>query len=154
MVKSRWFNYAQIKALLWKDLLIKRRQPVNFIFAFEFYHPLLYTSLLLFILFFKFLFSVVVLLQWMTAVQFLWPCIIFATVYVLRWKFSAYDVEECQFPTRELPSPHSILPFFQSYICTIENECSSPKNYSEISEFENAPYVDIMIFAYASAQFW
>lgn len=58
---------------------------------------------------------------------------------MLRWKFEAHNVEECQFPTRELPTPKSILPFFQSYICSIENECSSTQNYSEISEFEKAP---------------
>lgn len=79
------------------------------------------------------------LLQWMTALQFLWPCLIFIAIYTLRLKFAAHDVEECQFPTRELPSPTSILPFFQSYICSIENKCSSTKNYSEISEFEKAP---------------
>lgn len=79
--------------------------------------------------------------QWMTALQFLWPCLIFVTIYMLRLKFGAYDVEECQFPTRELPSSKSILPFFQSYICNIDNQCSSAKNYSETSTFDDAPYV-------------
>lgn len=79
------------------------------------------------------------LLQWLTAIQFLWPCMIFVTLYTLRLKFSAYDVPECQFPTRELPSETSLLPFFQSYICTVQNECSSAKKYEEISEFEDAP---------------
>lgn len=60
---------------------------------------------------------------------------------MLRLKFGAYDVEECQFPTRELPSAKGMLPFLQSYVCTIENACSSAKNYSEISEFDDAPYV-------------
>lgn len=77
--------------------------------------------------------------QWLTAVQFIWPLIIFLTVYLLRLKFGAYDVDECQFPSRELPSKTTLLPFFQSYICTIENACSSTQNYSEISDFETAP---------------
>lgn len=79
------------------------------------------------------------LFQWLTAVQFLWPCLIFLAVYLLRLKFGAHEIPDCQFPTRELPSQSSLLPFFQSYICTIENECSSTQNYSEISEFEKAP---------------
>lgn len=76
----------------------------------------------------------------MTAIQFLWPCMIFVILYTLRLRFSAYDVDECQFPTRELPSPTTLLPFFQSYICSIDNECSSVKKYAEITELEDAPY--------------
>lgn len=77
----------------------------------------------------------------MTALQFLWPCAIFVAIYTLRWKYGAYDVDDCQFPTRVLPGPTSLLPFFQSYICTIDNECSNTSKYNEISEFEKAPYV-------------
>lgn len=86
-------------------------------------------------------------LQWMTTIQFLWPCMIFLTLYTFRWKFNAYDVDDCQFPTRQLLTPTSVLPFFQSYICTIENECTSPKKYAEISEFEDAPYVPFYYYS-------
>lgn len=133
-IKSKFgkcVNVPQIKALLWKDLLIKKRQPVNFGFCFFYCSVIICTVCKCHLITF--------ILQWMTAVQFLWPCLIFVTIYMLRLKFGASDVEECQFPTRELPTPRSILPFFQSYICTIENQCSSPKNYSEISEFQDAP---------------
>lgn len=75
----------------------------------------------------------------MTALQFIWPCAIFLTLFTLRLKFGASDVPDCQFATRELPSPTTLLPFFQSYICTIGNECTSPRKYNEVSEFEDAP---------------
>lgn len=75
----------------------------------------------------------------MTAIQFVWPCIIFLALYTLRLKFQATEIADCQFPTRQLPSRTGILPFFQSYICTIENECSSTKDYEEITHFDKAP---------------
>lgn len=45
-----------------------------------------------------------------------------------------------EFPTRQLPSKGELLPFFQSYICTIENECLRPnESFSEVSKFSDAP---------------
>lgn len=78
-------------------------------------------------------------MQWLTALQYIWPILIFSAVYLLRYRFNAFYEDDCQFPTRELPSPGTLLPFFQSYICSIENECSSIDNYTEISDFPNAP---------------
>lgn len=46
-----------------------------------------------------------------------------------------------QFPTRQLPSKYQTLPFFQSYICTIDNKCMNATEYEETSKFENAPLV-------------
>lgn len=99
------------------------------------------------------LFLFVCFTQWMTAIQYLWPCSIFVTIFILRLKFSAYDVPECQFATRELPTPKSLLPFFQTYICTVDNECSSTKKYDEISEFENAPYVQFNLLSFYLTEF-
>lgn len=75
----------------------------------------------------------------MTLLQYIWPCLIFLSLYILRNRFQAVEIDECQFPTRQLPSTHELLPFFQSYICTLENKCDSTKNYQEISSFDNAP---------------
>lgn len=75
----------------------------------------------------------------MTLLQFLWPCFIFIALYALRLKFQSVEVPDCQFPTRQLPSQTGLLPFFQSYICTIENECSNTSYYEETSKFTKAP---------------
>lgn len=89
----------------------------------------------MFVIFFSF-FS-----QWLTFIQFAWPILIFVALYSLRLKFGAKIIEECQFPTRQLPSSTGLLPFFQSYICTVENACSSTKDYEEFSQFKKAPWV-------------
>lgn len=137
---AKCVNVPQIRALLWKDVLIKKRQPVSN----TFYNTLcsFYGSLKLIKNFFL---LVVFCSQWMTTLQFLWPCAIFLTLYTLRWKFNAEDMPDCQFSTRELLQPNTVLPFFQSYICTFENECIDPRKYEEISEFADAPYVRFSI---------
>lgn len=133
---GKCINIPQIKALLWKDVLIKIRQPVSTYTQHVLFirHTIKNNSLdnIMLLLFY---------LQWMTVLQFLWPCMIFVAMYALRLKYSAYEVNECQFPTRVLPAPSSLLPFLQSYICTIDNECSNTSKYEEISKFNDAPYV-------------
>lgn len=59
-------------------------------------------------------------LQWMTLLAIIWPCAIFLSTYILRLRFQPHQIESCQFPTRQLPT-NDLLPFFQSYICTIES---------------------------------
>ncbi|XP_058465272.1 glucosylceramide transporter ABCA12 [Malaya genurostris] len=80
---------------------------------------------------------------WMTIVQYMWPCLIFLSLYILRNRFQAEEITDCQFPTRQLQS-NGILPFFQSYVCTIENECSSPQNFEESSLFDRAPVTPLL----------
>lgn len=104
-------NFIQIKALLWKDLLVRIRQP------------------------------------WMTILQYLWPCMIFAALYILRNRFQPEEINACQFPSRQLPSKNQLIPFFQSYICTIGNRCSDPDKYEETPNYENtvvAPVLNII----------
>lgn len=74
----------------------------------------------------------------MTILQYLWPCGIFISLYILRLRFSAYNRDDCQFLTRQLPSKE-LLPFFQNYICTIENQCASINDYQEIASWSKAP---------------
>lgn len=78
-------------------------------------------------------------LQWLTAVQIIWPCIIFLLPYLIRLKYEPVHHESCQFPTRQLPTARKTLPGFLSYICSIENKCSSTEDYEETSELKNAP---------------
>ena len=74
----------------------------------------------------------------MTLLQYLWPVAIFCSLYVLRLRFQPKDIETCQFPTRQLPS-NDLLPFFQSYICSIENQCSSVDKYEEVADYHDVP---------------
>lgn len=46
-----------------------------------------------------------------------------------------------QYQTRQLPSQQTVLPFFQSYMCTLDNTCLDTKNYEETTTFSNAPWV-------------
>ncbi|XP_055631846.1 glucosylceramide transporter ABCA12 [Toxorhynchites rutilus septentrionalis] len=80
---------------------------------------------------------------WMTLIQYMWPCVIFLSLYVLRDRFQSVQIPECQFPTRQLQN-NGILPFFQSYICTIENACSDPKRFEETTDFEVAPVTPLL----------
>uniref|UniRef100_A0AAG5DKP5 ABC transporter domain-containing protein n=1 Tax=Anopheles atroparvus TaxID=41427 RepID=A0AAG5DKP5_ANOAO len=80
---------------------------------------------------------------WMTLIQYLWPCMIFAALYILRGRFQAAEIADCQFPTRNLQA-NGILPFFQSYICTFENECSDPQAFAETEDFPLAPVTPVV----------
>lgn len=117
-------NPRQICALLKKDFLVRIRQPVSLILI-----VLVDWTIV------SWFYSI---FQWMTILQFLWPCAIFLSLYILRSKYQPWVVPDCQFPTRGLPS-NDLLPFFQSYICTIENQCMDTNAYEEVSEFRDAP---------------
>ncbi|XP_062562122.1 glucosylceramide transporter ABCA12 [Armigeres subalbatus] len=80
---------------------------------------------------------------WMTIIQYLWPCLIFLSLYILRNRFQSVEIADCQFPARQLQN-NGILPFFQSYVCTIENECSDPRRYEETSDFAKAPVTPVL----------
>lgn len=80
----------------------------------------------------------------MTIVQFVWPCFVFFLLYTVRLKFTAIEKQDCQFPTRQLPTRHETLPFFHSYICSIENKCLDTKDYEEYSNYESAPLKPII----------
>ncbi|XP_052862121.1 glucosylceramide transporter ABCA12 [Anopheles cruzii] len=80
---------------------------------------------------------------WMTFIQYLWPCLIFTALYVLRDRFQSVEIGDCQFPTRNLQA-NGILPFFQSYICTFENECVDAKKFAETEDFDQAPVTPVV----------
>lgn len=61
-------------------------------------------------------------------------------INVLQSKFTIFIVKILtlgQFPTRQLPTSNSLLPFFQSYICTIENRCIKFEEFEEAPNYEN-----------------
>ena len=113
-MKLKHLNYRQIRALIKKDILVRLRQPVSsckIIYFFSFSH---FFIVVCHISFFSF--------QWMTFLSIFWPCAIFMSLYILRLRFQPHQIDNCQFPTRQLPSTNDLLPFFQSYICTIESK--------------------------------
>lgn len=75
----------------------------------------------------------------MSIIQLVWPCLIFMLLYLIRLKFGPEHIEECQFPTRQLPTKNNVLPGFYSYICSIENKCLNTTRYEEEAKFEKAP---------------
>lgn len=79
----------------------------------------------------------------MTLLQYLWPCGMFLALYILRLRFQPHHIDSCQYPTRQLPASE-LLPFFQSYICTIENECSSVDEYEEVTNWKKAPITPVL----------
>ncbi|KAG5682948.1 hypothetical protein PVAND_012265 [Polypedilum vanderplanki] len=80
---------------------------------------------------------------WMTFLSFFWPCMVFMSLYILRLRFKPHQIGDCQFPTRQLPT-NDLLPFFQSYICTIENQCSSVHEYEEVVDWQKAPATPVL----------
>lgn len=58
-----------------------------------------------------------------------------------RFKRDDFDFffSEGQFASRALPSA-GVLPFLQSFICTINNECDSLDKYEEIPNYNKSRY--------------
>ncbi|XP_030379896.1 uncharacterized protein LOC115628069 isoform X2 [Scaptodrosophila lebanonensis] len=68
-----------------------------------------------------------------------WPILIFMLLYIIRLKYGSEHVEECQFPTRLLPTKNQVVPSAFSYICSLENKCLSTREYEEYSLWKDAP---------------
>lgn len=75
----------------------------------------------------------------MTAIQLIWPCLMFILLYLIRLKFGPEHIEDCQFPTRLLPTKNQVVPSFYSYICSLENKCLPTNPYEETTSWKNAP---------------
>ncbi|XP_039958273.1 ATP-binding cassette sub-family A member 13 [Bactrocera tryoni] len=80
----------------------------------------------------------------MTVVQVVWPCLVFMLLYLIRLKFGPEHIEDCQFPTRLLPTKNQVLPSFYSYICSLENNCMKTTPYEETTSWQNAPMKPIV----------
>ncbi|XP_067640945.1 glucosylceramide transporter ABCA12 [Eurosta solidaginis] len=80
----------------------------------------------------------------MTVVQVAWPCMVFMLLYLIRLRFGPEHIEDCQFPTRLLPTKNQVLPSFYSYICSLENKCMNITPYEETTSWKNAPMKPII----------
>ncbi|XP_068154568.1 LOW QUALITY PROTEIN: ATP-binding cassette sub-family A member 13 [Drosophila tropicalis] len=75
----------------------------------------------------------------LTLTLLLWPVIIFMLLYIIRLKYGSQVIEECQYPTRLLPTKNQVVPSAFSYICSIENKCLKTEPYEEYSKWKEAP---------------
>ena len=105
------FNLTQIRALLWKDVLVRLRQPVSYLESINWhsYWLLMEVNSLGFhhLFLISQLFSVEVTLlfhhpmvhfffQLLTIVQNVWVILIFISLYTVRSKFQPVEVDKCK----------------------------------------------------------
>jgi hypothetical protein len=65
-------------------------------------------------------------------------------MFILRQRFNSWEQPACNFVTRQLPS-NDLLPFFQSYLCSLENQCNPLDKYEEIQSWDKAPWVSLSL---------
>ncbi|XP_019697173.1 ATP-binding cassette sub-family A member 13 isoform X1 [Harpegnathos saltator] len=97
----------QLGLLLWKNYVIRKRQPG------------------------------------ILALVFLWPVAVFMLLYTLRDNVDPEYYPTCQFPARSMPQD-GLLPFVQSYICSVGNPCDPLAEYEEVPSYRNATLGPLM----------
>ncbi|KAK9294638.1 hypothetical protein QLX08_010802 [Tetragonisca angustula] len=91
----------QIGLLLWKNYIVRKRQPG------------------------------------ILALVFVWPVIVFMILYTIRDNVDPRYYPTCQFPARSMPQ-NGLLPFVQSFICSLGNPCDPLSEYEEVPSYRNA----------------
>ncbi|XP_035722982.1 uncharacterized protein LOC118441973 isoform X2 [Vespa mandarinia] len=91
----------QLALLLWKNYIIRKRQPG------------------------------------ILALIFLWPILVFIILYTVRDNVDPVYHSTCHFPSRSMPQD-GLLPFVQSFICSIGNTCEPLSEYEEVPTYKNA----------------
>ncbi|KAF7403454.1 hypothetical protein HZH68_006248 [Vespula germanica] len=71
------------------------------------------------------------------ALIFLWPILVFMILYTVRDNVDPEYHSTCHFPSRSMPQD-GLLPFVQSFICSIGNPCDPLSEYEEVPTFKNA----------------
>ncbi|RLU15876.1 hypothetical protein DMN91_011632 [Ooceraea biroi] len=71
------------------------------------------------------------------ALVFLWPVAVFMLLYTVRDNVDPEYYPTCQFPARSMPQD-GLLPFVQSYICSVGNPCDPLAEYEEVPSYKNA----------------
>ncbi|XP_033187616.2 lipid droplet defective isoform X1 [Bombus vancouverensis nearcticus] len=91
----------QIGLLLWKNYIVRKRQPG------------------------------------ILALVFVWPVVVFMILYTIRDNVDPKYYPTCQFPARSMPQD-GLLPFVQSFICSVGNPCDPLSEYEEVPSYKNA----------------
>ncbi|XP_076641439.1 lipid droplet defective [Halictus rubicundus] len=71
------------------------------------------------------------------ALVFVWPVIVFMILYTIRDNVDPEYYPTCQFPARSMPR-NGLLPFVQSFICSLGNPCDPLTEYEEVPSYKNA----------------
>ncbi|OAD61200.1 ATP-binding cassette sub-family A member 13 [Eufriesea mexicana] len=98
----------QIGLLLWKNYIVRKRQPG------------------------------------ILALVFVWPVVVFMILYTIRDNVDPKYYPTCQFPARSMPQ-NGLLPFVQSFICSIGNPCDPLSEYEEVPSYKNATLGPLML---------
>ncbi|KAH9638488.1 hypothetical protein HF086_016813 [Spodoptera exigua] len=72
-----------------------------------------------------------------TLVGIIWATLVMCSLYIVRVNVDNVNYPTCAFPARALPSA-GMLRFMQSFMCTVNNECSPLEQYDEIPLYENS----------------
>ncbi|XP_053595540.1 uncharacterized protein LOC103571174 isoform X2 [Microplitis demolitor] len=75
---------------------------------------------------------------------FLWPVVVFMLLYTVRDNVDPEYNPTCQFPARRMPRD-GLLPFVQSYICSIGNPCEPLDEYEQVPSYEKATLGPLMM---------
>ncbi|XP_017788277.1 PREDICTED: uncharacterized protein LOC108570860 [Habropoda laboriosa] len=71
------------------------------------------------------------------ALVFVWPVVVFMILYTIRDNVDPKYYPTCQFPARSMPQ-NGLLPFVQSFICSLGNPCEPLSEYEEVPSYRNA----------------
>ncbi|XP_078047717.1 lipid droplet defective isoform X2 [Augochlora pura] len=71
------------------------------------------------------------------ALVFVWPVMVFMILYTIRDNVDPEYYPTCQFPARSMPR-NGLLPFVQSFICSLGNPCDPLDEYEEVPSYRNA----------------
>ncbi|XP_066598930.1 uncharacterized protein ldd isoform X2 [Prorops nasuta] len=68
---------------------------------------------------------------------FAWPVVVFLILFTVRDNIDPEYNPTCQFPARAMPQD-GLLPFVQSFICSIGNPCDPLEDYEDVPSYKNA----------------
>ncbi|XP_072756384.1 uncharacterized protein Ldd isoform X2 [Anoplolepis gracilipes] len=78
------------------------------------------------------------------ALVFVWPVMVFMLLYTVRDNVDPEYHPTCQFPARSMP-PDGLLPFVQSYICSVESPCDPLSEYEPVPSYKNASLSPLIV---------
>ncbi|XP_029170086.1 LOW QUALITY PROTEIN: uncharacterized protein LOC114939826 [Nylanderia fulva] len=78
------------------------------------------------------------------ALIFLWPVVVFMILYTVRDNVDPEYYSTCQFPARSMPQD-GLLPFVQSYICSVGSPCDPLSEYEQVPSYKNSTLSPLIV---------